>query len=95
MHHVTLRALGGEASPYHIRGSIADHNDDYLLEIGNTCHADTRLIAFAALAPEIEEFLTLLDSPMAKLLLSKWRDVEDTLRSRQRASEYGFSEVSS
>ena len=95
MHHVQLRALGSEASPHHIRGSITDHNDDYLLEIGNHCNADPRILALAALAPEIDEFLLLLNSPMAKLLLNKWRDVEYTLRNRQRTSEYGFSEVSS
>jgi hypothetical protein len=89
MHYVTLRALGSGESHHHIRGYVTDHNGDYLLEIGNTCHADPRLMAFAAMFPEIEEFLRVINSPLASLLLNKLSDTEHTLRNRLRASEYG------
>ena len=89
MHYVTLRPLGSGESHHHIRGSVTDHNGDYLLEIGNTCHADPRLMAFAALLPEIDEFLQMSDSPLANLLLNKMSDMENALRNRLRAAEYG------
>ncbi len=94
MHHVQLKALGSQPSPHHVRGSISDGHGGYLLEIANNCEACPKLLPLAAMAPEIEEFLELLESPLALLLLNKWKDSEYTLRNRQKATTYGFNEVS-
>jgi hypothetical protein len=76
MHHVTLKALGSQPSHHHIRGCISDSVGDYLLEVANTCEASPKLLALAALAPEFEEFLQLLDTPLANMLKQKWWELE-------------------
>jgi hypothetical protein len=75
-----LRALGSMPSHHHVRGSIADEAGHYVLEIGNTCECEPKLLALAALAPEIEEFLQKVNSPLANLILDKWAEAEGQLR---------------
>jgi hypothetical protein len=75
-----LRAPGSTPSHPHVRGSIADEAGHYVLEIGNTCECEPKLLALAALAPEIEEFLLKVNSPLANLILDKWAEAEGQLK---------------
>lgn len=84
MHWVTINPLGSMKLPQHIRGSITDKNNDYLLEIANHCHADSELLALCALAPAIREFLEMFDSPVAELLLETWRKKTAEIYHEQR-----------
>jgi hypothetical protein len=84
MHWVTINPLGSMKLPQHIRGSITDKNNDYLLEIANHCHADSELLALCALAPAIREFLEMFDSPVAELLLQTWRKKTADIYDEQR-----------
>lgn len=67
--YVTLSPLGSSESPNHIRGAITDETGNYLLEVGNHCMADPDTLAFGAMAPEIHDFLSKCNTPMASLLL--------------------------
>lgn len=82
MHHVDLRPLGIQTQGY-IRGYVSNHGD-YLLEIANTCEASPKLLALAAMAPEFEEFLQLLDTPLANMLAKQWRELELSLSEKLR-----------
>ena len=75
MHWVTISPLGSKEVYHHIRGSVTDKDNNYLLEIANTCTADSELLALCALAPEIREFLERFESPLAEMLLEKWRSL--------------------
>jgi predicted DNA-binding ribbon-helix-helix protein len=60
-----------------LRGWVTDpKTDNTVLEVGNTNIAETRVLAFIALMPEIEEFLARAsnESSLARLLLDKWLD---------------------
>lgn len=77
MHYISaIKPIGSQPGPSHVRCTISDRSDSYLLEIGNHCEASPKLLALAALAPELEEFLDLLDSPMANMISDRWREVE-------------------
>lgn len=73
MHYVSLSPLGSQPSAHHTRGTIIAENNECLLEIGNHCIADADVLAAAALAPELYEFLEMFQSPLAEMLLDKWR----------------------
>jgi hypothetical protein len=75
MHYVDLRPMGLRPQGGTIRGYISE-NGNYLMEIANTCEASPKLLALAAMAPEFEEFLQLLDTPLANMLAKQWRDLE-------------------
>ena len=75
MHWVTISPLGSKEVYHHIRGSVTDKNNNYLLEIANTCAADPELLALCALAPEINEFLEMFESLLAEMLLEKWNSL--------------------
>lgn len=87
MHWVSILPLGTMKLPQHIRGSITDKNNDYLLEIANHCHADSELLALCALAPEIREFLEMFESPLAEMLLEKWRSMTADIYHDQRRAD--------
>lgn len=84
MNWVSISPLGSKAVYHHIRGSVTDKNNKYLLEIANTCMADSELLALCALAPEIREFLEMFDSPLAEMLLAKWTSLALQFHSDQR-----------
>lgn len=72
MYWVSISPIGSKPGPTYVRGEITDEDNNCLLEIGNGCTADTELLAFAALAPEIQEYLEAANTPIAKMLLEKW-----------------------
>jgi len=66
------------------RGGVGDsYGDDYALEIGHRCNADVELMATVILHDEIMEFLTLCNSPLANLVLSKHKDLQESLIKQQ------------
>lgn len=73
MHWCSISPIGSKPGPAYVRGEITDENNNYLLEIGNGCTADSELLALACLAPEIREYLERANTPIAKLLLEQWR----------------------
>lgn len=72
MHWCSISPIGSKPGPTYVRGEITDENNNYLLEIGNGCSADSELLALACLAPEIREYLERANTPIAKLLLEQW-----------------------
>lgn len=85
MHYIsTIKPLGSQPHPSHVRCTISDRADNYLLEINNHCEASPKLLALAALAPELEEFLELIDSPMANMISDRWREIEMKLHTQMR-----------
>ena len=82
MYEVILKPINSQQSPHHLRGWLhcPEHDRD-VLEIGNTASADVKILALAALTPEIEEFLLLLrpSSPLAGRLLEKWFELRHEL----------------
>lgn len=88
MHWVSISPLGSKEVYHHIRGSVTDKDNNYLLEIANTCAADSELLALCALAPEIREFLEMFNSPLAEMLLAKWTSMTMELwRAQNQASK--------
>lgn len=88
MNWVSISPLGSKETYHHIRGSVTNKNDDYLLEIANHCTADSELLALCALAPEIREFLERFESPLAEMLLEKWRSMTmDIWRDQHQAEK--------
>lgn len=53
------------------RGGVGHVDGDYLIEIGQNCHADPETVAFLVHMPEIREFLKLTanDSPLVGMIL--------------------------
>ncbi|NBT76028.1 hypothetical protein EBZ80_21540 [bacterium] len=96
MYEAVLKPINSQPGPHHLRGWLhcPKRNSD-VLEINNTASVDGKILAFAALMPEIEEFLIRLspDSPLALMLLEKWRDVryelEESANPRVSAKEAG------
>lgn len=86
MYFATLRALGSMPSHHNVRGCIQDEAGYSTLEIGNTCECEPKLLALASLVPEIEEFLLLADSPISRLILDRWAEVEGRLRDQLQES---------
>jgi hypothetical protein len=87
MNWVSISPLGSKALPQHIRGEVTSKNNDRLLEIGNYCAASSELLALCALAPEISEFLERFESPLAVMLLEKWRSLSLDIWRDQHQSE--------
>jgi len=83
-YYVSLKPMGSRDSPGQCRGHVSDDRGEYLLEIANNCLADEKLLSFAALMPEIEEFLLLNDSALANMLMSKWTELWGELRKESR-----------
>ena len=92
MNWVSISPPGSKELPQHIRGEVSSKDDDRLLEIGNYCAADSELLALCALAPEIREFLERFESPLAEMLLEKWKSMtmdiwRDQYQSKKPAEE--------
>lgn len=94
MHWVSITPMGSQRLPQHIRGSITNKENDYLLEIANHCEANAELLALAALAPEIREFLEMFESPIAELLLEKWNSMTLEIYRAQRQPDKPAEEAS-
>jgi hypothetical protein len=86
--------MGSQQLPQHIRGSITDRDNTYLLEIANNCHACPELLALAAMAPEITEYLEMADTPISKLLLDQWGDLARRIHRDQRQPDKPADEAS-
>jgi hypothetical protein len=87
MHWCTISPLGSRPGPQFVRGYITGDKADLLLEIGNGCTADAELLALACLAPEIREYLELVDTPFARMLLDKWAALSRDIYRDQRPAE--------
>jgi len=94
MHWVSILPMGSQQLPQHIRGTITNKENDYLLEISNFCEANSELLALAALAPEIREFLEMFESPIAELLLEKWNSMTLEIHRDQRQPDKPADEAS-
>ena len=94
MHWVSISPMGSQQLPQHIRGSITDRDNTYLLEIANNCHACPELLALAAMAPEITEYLEMADTPISKLLLDQWGNLTRRIYNEQRQSDKPAEEAS-
>lgn len=81
---VRLMPLGSQATPMHLRGWLEDPNTgDTLLEFHNTATVNEEVLAFAALMPEILDFLHLSkhEFKLADLLLDRLYQVRLLLES--------------
>jgi len=78
MYFTTLRRIGSCAGI--TRGGVFDEVGHCVLEVGNNCECEPRLLALAGMLPEIEEFLQKVNSPLANLILDKWAEAEGQLR---------------
>ncbi|NDC55386.1 MAG: hypothetical protein EBZ69_00915 [Alphaproteobacteria bacterium] len=84
MHWCSISPIGSKPGPMFVRGEITDENNNYLLEIGNGCTADSELLALMVLAPEIREYLESANTPIAKMLLEHWGRLTRDLHRDQR-----------
>jgi len=66
------------------RGGVGSKNDDYDLEIGQSCNADPDMIALCVLVDEVLTYLKKSDCPIAQLLYDKHRQVSASIDSMQR-----------
>jgi len=74
MLNVTLKPLGSQATPAHLRGWVNDpKTDDMLMEFSNTCTVNEATLAFVVMMPEILDFLQMLthENTLADLLLDR------------------------
>lgn len=86
MNYVSIKPIGSQQSPHHIRAYVGDANGDYLLEIANNCNADPQLLAIAALATEIVEFLKLTWTPLSRLLISQIGRLTEDFSAKSRTT---------
>lgn len=74
MLNVTLKPLGSQATPAHLRGWVNDpKTDETLMEFSNTCTVSEATLAFTVLMPEIIDFLQMSahENTVAELLLDR------------------------
>lgn len=69
------------------RGGVGSGNhDDYDLEIGNNQNADPEMLALCAMVDEMREYLNLVQSPIAKVLLHQWKQLTAELETQRAKS---------
>lgn len=80
MRHAYLRKTDLDESSG-CRGGVTTEDDpaEYELEIGNSCNASCRMLALCSLVDEVEEFLKMTDSLLAKMILSRWSEEKNRL----------------
>jgi hypothetical protein len=93
MYFTTLRRIGSCAGI--TRGGVFDEVGHCVLEVGNNCECEPRLLALAGMLPEIEEFLLKVNSPLANLILDKWAEVEGQLKDQLSARDESEKKVAS